>query len=113
MEKLNKKDAQKLLNCIENVKDDISAGIVITDKSFCCIGNKDMVCIAISAGLQKLVYDGDLEKEDIEHIFNSIEFDKKKFENDIESCKKELLKTLVDALNIDKKDIEEVLNEEK
>ena len=113
MGRLKEKEIKALTETITEVKDDIDCAFIVTNHSFSCVGNKEDVLVAIAAGLQKLLYDGDIEKKDIEWIFNSIEYDKKEMEKQLSSTRKELVKKFMEAVGLSADEVEEVLNEEK
>jgi hypothetical protein len=106
MGKLTKEETQKLIDSVDKVKDEIEVGFVITDRSFCCIGDKVSVIAAISSGIQQLVDDGVFNEYDVKNTIKFIKYNK-------DERKKELIKDFLKAINMSEEDLKEVLNEEK
>jgi len=107
MAKLDKESVEKLREVVASDEFENSCCMIVLSNRICAtVGTKKDLMVSMSACLQQLVYNDQFTKEDVEWIFNSVEFDKKQVEKDIKNSLKEMLDSFMEGLKDLKDEIE-------
>ena len=113
MKKVTKDNLDNMCKLITDAGD-INSAIVITNKSFGALGSTIDLMALLAGGIDSLIEEKAISMSDLELIVDTIKEHRetKKVKESIDDHKKDLIKMFMSALNIDKKEVEEVLNEE-
>lgn len=101
---LEKEEIENLTKAITTPKE-LNAAIVITNGSFAAVGSRLNLASLLGAAMQELISNKVLDKDLVDTIFECIHYD--------DEDKKELIKKFMDACEISKEEIKEVIDEEK